>query len=115
MKIYPIGTVFQLEEQEYMIAGYQQEEVDDRYLGCYLMIPYPIGFVGEKEIISWPMVLTDNILWEGYAGDQKGKDFLQEQNVLNKSLSKVSVKEVNKSIDTIAEKMRKEAAERSSS
>ncbi len=70
MKLLPIGTIINVNEIELMIVGYREIQNKDKFVFCYVVSVFPIGYTGnEKSVSLIPIKKEYEVVYRGLEND----------------------------------------------
>lgn len=50
-QLLPVGTVVSYQNRKYMIAGYTWDEMSNRLVMLYVVVPYPQGYMKRAKLV----------------------------------------------------------------
>lgn len=72
-----IGSVVRIHESKFVVIGHRMAR-DELNIGmCYILVPYPLGFVDASSLSLTPIGRVDTVLAQGYCPDA-GMEYLDE-------------------------------------
>ena len=75
MKLLTIGSVIKYEDAKLMIAGHRADKATNKY--SYVVVPYPIGFVGKEKMFSIEADKEFEVIHEGY-NTARGEKYMSQ-------------------------------------
>ena len=71
----PIGSIVRVRDVLLVVAGHRLAR-DDQEIGmCYLLVPYPLGFVSAQSLTITPVRKIDEVVFTGLNTDE-GAEYL---------------------------------------
>ena len=73
----PIGSIVRVKDVLLVVVGHRMAR-DEQAIGlCYVLVPYPLGFVSAANLSLMPVRLVDEVVCAGYVTDE-GTKYLEE-------------------------------------
>lgn len=69
MRIHGVGTLLVCGDQPFMVCGYRFIEQDERLLPCYVMVPYPLGYINENSLSLVDATINRKVIATGLNND----------------------------------------------
>lgn len=71
----PIGSIVRVRDVLLVVAGHRLAR-DDQHMGlCYLLVPYPLGFISAQSLSITPASKIDEVLFTGL-NTNEGQEYL---------------------------------------
>lgn len=106
--LYPIGTIFRMNDSEFIILGYEQSIVGDSLIGCYAVAGYPIGFTAFEDVCLISTESVEEIVFCGYQDDGIYPTFIQQKSELFEACAKVNIDDLQHALDMIEQNLKME-------
>ena len=94
MKLLPIGTVLEKEENKVMILGYYTETRENAFYHYYIVAGYPFGYIESSGLAAIPVGNDAKILMKGYESEAFQK-FIKNKGTLFEMTEEKSVSVLN--------------------
>lgn len=84
-KFAPIGSVVRIQESKFVIVGHRMAREDDKVGVCYVLVPYPLGFMKADSLTLTPASKVDEVLCAGFTNSE-GLEYLSELESAGKAI-----------------------------
>ena len=71
----PIGSVVRIKDVRLVVIGHRMARDGESIGMCYLLVPYPLGFVDASSLSLTPASKIDEVVSRGYETDE-GNEYL---------------------------------------
>lgn len=99
--LYPIGTIFKMNNHSFIILGYQQSIVEDCLIGCYAIANYPLGFTALDDVCLISTNSIEEIVFCGYRDNRLYPTYIHDKSELFATCEKEKVGDLQHALDMI--------------
>ena len=93
-KTYPVGSIVKIGDAKAIIVGISFQETGDKYCKFYQVIKYPVGYLNERSIRSFPAEQVE-LVSAGYRGSHTDSylKYMDDMDTISQHVSSTVIKE----------------------
>lgn len=105
-KCLSVGTIIENENHLFMIIGYYFGKIDGKLCNRYVIVKYPLGYMGDENTAIIPVDEEYKVVFEG-ALDEDERNFVEARQAFEKEVIKLNPDSLEGLMEEIKESMEK--------